>query len=136
MNLSCSASAQNQNLEAAAGGLATQSWQYLVLVQTDNAWMAHLKSMKLLQQSIGLRSYQNLDVKEEYGREAKILFEGLVDNVRRDTGKPFASLSYRKVVCCSYLFLLVQFFRTFGMKVELVDILTMVQLQFLHYPTQ
>lgn len=51
----------------------------------DNAWKEHLATMDHLRQGINLRSYAQKNPKQEYKREAFMLFEQLLDRIKSET---------------------------------------------------
>lgn len=58
-------------------------FQKAVLLQTwDNDWREHLAALDYLRQGIHLRGYAQKQPKQEYKREAFMLFEMMVDRVR------------------------------------------------------
>ena len=48
----------------------------------DQQWKEHLQALEQLRQSIGLRAYGQKDPLNEYKREAFILFEQMLQNLR------------------------------------------------------
>ena len=54
----------------------------LLLQVLDQQWKEHLQSLEQLRQSIGLRAYGQKDPLNEYKREAFILFEQMLQNMR------------------------------------------------------
>src|SRR5690606_29167353 len=56
-----------------------------VLLQAiDTNWRAHLQALDHLRQGIHLRGYAQRDPKQEYKREAFVLFSDMLDRVRND----------------------------------------------------
>jgi len=56
-----------------------------VLLQSiDTHWRSHLQALDHLRQGIHLRGYAQRDPKQEYKREAFVLFSGMLDRVRND----------------------------------------------------
>ena len=56
-----------------------------VLLQSiDTNWRAHLQALDHLRQGIHLRGYAQRDPKQEYKREAFVLFSDMLDRVRND----------------------------------------------------
>lgn len=56
-----------------------------VLLQIlDNAWKEHLAAMDHLRQGIHLRGYAQRDPKQEYKREAFLMFQSMLDNIRHE----------------------------------------------------
>jgi preprotein translocase subunit SecA len=65
------------------GREAFAGFERSVLIQhLDNAWREHLAALDLLRQGIHLRGYAQKDPKQEYKREAFVLFEQLLERVR------------------------------------------------------
>ena len=62
-----------------------EALRYLWLVQMDNLWKTHMKSMDYLKQFVGLRSYANDDPFQVYQTEGFELFTEMLNNVRRNT---------------------------------------------------
>ena len=54
----------------------------LLLQVLDQQWKEHLQALEQLRQSIGLRAYGQKDPLNEYKREAFILFEQMLHNLR------------------------------------------------------
>ena len=54
----------------------------LLLQVLDQQWKEHLQALEQLRQSIGLRAYGQKDPLNEYKREAFILFEQMLQNMR------------------------------------------------------
>ena len=54
----------------------------LLLQVLDQQWKEHLQALEQLRQSIGLRAYGQKDPLNEYKREAFILFEQMLQNLR------------------------------------------------------
>jgi preprotein translocase subunit SecA len=54
----------------------------LLLQVLDQQWKEHLQALEQLRQSIGLRAYGQKDPLNEYKREAFILFEKMLQNMR------------------------------------------------------
>ncbi|GAB6068672.1 preprotein translocase subunit SecA [Methylothermus subterraneus] len=56
-----------------------------VLLQVlDNAWKEHLAAMDHLRQGIHLRGYAQRDPKQEYKREAFLMFQSMLDNLKHE----------------------------------------------------
>jgi len=56
-----------------------------VLLQSiDTNWRGHLAALDLLRQGIHLRGYAQKDPKQEYKREAFVLFSDMLDRVRNE----------------------------------------------------
>jgi len=58
----------------------------------DGHWKEHLASMDYLRQSVGLRGYAQKDPKQEYKREAYVMFEELLDKIKLDVVSFFTKL--------------------------------------------
>lgn len=56
----------------------------MMLTVLDTEWKDHLITMDYMRQSIHLRGYAQKDPKQEYKREAYILFTDLLENVKRE----------------------------------------------------
>lgn len=56
--------------------------KYILLTTLDQVWKDHLHNLDYLRQGISLRAYGQKDPLNEYKREAFILFEGMLDNLR------------------------------------------------------
>ena len=54
----------------------------MLLQVLDQQWKEHLQALEQLRQSIGLRAYGQKDPLNEYKREAFILFEQMLQNLR------------------------------------------------------
>jgi len=50
----------------------------------DSFWKEHLASMDYLRQSVNLRGYAQKDPKQEYKREAFLLFERMLDTIKNE----------------------------------------------------
>ncbi len=63
-------------------------FERMVLLQTiDSQWRDHLSALDYLRQGIHLRGYAQKQPKQEYKREAFVLFEQLLDSVKNDVTK-------------------------------------------------
>jgi len=58
--------------------------RYIVLSAIDKLWQEHLYSMDGLRGSIGLRAYGQKDPLIEYKQEAYLLFEDLMDRIKKE----------------------------------------------------
>lgn len=56
----------------------------LMLTVLDNQWREHLATMDYLRQSIHLRGYAQKDPKQEYKREAFMLFSDMLESMKRE----------------------------------------------------
>ena len=59
----------------------------LILDVIDTNWRAHLASLDHLRQGIGLRGFAQKNPKQEYRREALVMFNSMLANIRLDTTK-------------------------------------------------
>jgi len=57
----------------------------VMLQQLDGHWREHLAAMDYLRQGIYLRAYAQKNPKQEYKREAFVLFTAMLDRIRSDT---------------------------------------------------
>jgi preprotein translocase subunit SecA len=72
--------------EAALGSGLLRHFEKSIMLQVlDNSWREHLASMDHLRQGIHLRGYAQRDPKQEYKREAFILFSGLLEDIKKET---------------------------------------------------
>ena len=70
---------------ALVGAEGWASFERSVLLQSiDTHWRAHLQALDHLRQGIHLRGYAQRDPKQEYKREAFVLFSEMLDRVRDD----------------------------------------------------
>lgn len=61
-------------------------FRYMTLVQIDESWCKHLSRLDLLKEEMVLQSFTaERDVMEIYRDRALIIFETLMDDVRRNT---------------------------------------------------
>jgi preprotein translocase subunit SecA len=76
---------QHVKKEKEAGEQVIRDFEKSVMLQSlDAHWKEHLSNMDHLRQGIHLRGYAQKDPKQEYKREAFILFTSLLDQVRYD----------------------------------------------------
>jgi len=74
--------------EALAGSETIRMFEKQVMLQVlDTLWKEHLQTMDHLRQGIHLRGYAQKNPKQEYKREAFELFQGLLENIKRDVVK-------------------------------------------------
>jgi preprotein translocase subunit SecA len=72
---------------------ALAQFEKSVVLQTmDNHWREHLATMEHLRQGIHLRGYAQKDPKQEYKREAFMLFTDMLDTVKYDVIKLLSSV--------------------------------------------
>ena len=57
----------------------------MMLKVLDNRWKEHLAAMDYLRQGIGLRGYAQKNPKQEYKREAFIMFEEMLEQIKHET---------------------------------------------------
>jgi preprotein translocase subunit SecA len=71
---------------ARAGGARFEEIERRILLRAvDAAWQQHLLALADLQQTVGLRVYARRDPVVEYRREARQLFEALLERVARES---------------------------------------------------
>ena len=69
--------------EELAGKEALQHFERSITLQIfDHHWRAHLSSLDNLRQGIGLRAYGQKDPKQEFKKEAFVLFEQLLETIK------------------------------------------------------
>ena len=73
---------QNNNLE-----------KKIFLQIIDFSWRSHLQYLEQLRQVIGLRQYGQKDPLSEFKKEAFVLFEGLLDKIKKDLIKLLLNLN-------------------------------------------
>ena len=81
---------QNQlaNKRSQVGEQAFKMIQKQVLLQVvDHCWSGHLSTLDHLRSVIGFRGYAQRDPLNEYKQEAFILFESLLEKIKRETIK-------------------------------------------------
>jgi preprotein translocase subunit SecA len=66
-----------------------------MLTAVDSAWKDHLASMDYLRQGIYLRSYAQIDPKQEYKREAYRLFEDMLGRIKKELVQTLARVRIR-----------------------------------------
>ena len=69
--------------------------KHVMLTAVDSAWKDHLASMDYLRQGIYLRSYAQIDPKQEYKREAYRLFEGMLGRIKKELVQTLARVRIR-----------------------------------------
>ncbi len=75
-----------QSKETEIGPAAMRHLEKTVLLSaTDLAWRAHLAEMESMRQSIHLRGYAQKDPKQEYKREAFLLFTQMLETIQRES---------------------------------------------------
>ncbi|KZY48027.1 MULTISPECIES: preprotein translocase subunit SecA [unclassified Oleiphilus] len=71
--------------EETAGAQSMRNFEKQVFLHIlDTLWKEHLASMDALRQGIHLRSYAQKNPKQEYKREAFVLFESMLGNLKND----------------------------------------------------
>jgi preprotein translocase subunit SecA len=74
--------------EALASAENMRNFERAVMLQSlDNHWREHLAALDHLRQGIHLRSYAQKNPKQEYKREAFVLFENLLNTVKAEVTK-------------------------------------------------
>ena len=61
----------------------------------DFSWRSHLQYLEQLRQVIGLRQYGQKDPLSEFKKEAFVLFEGLLNKIKRDVVKLLLNLNIK-----------------------------------------
>ena len=75
-----------QEKEAQAGAEALRGFEKQVMLQIlDQHWKEHLQAMDQLRQGIHLRGYAQKNPKQEYKRESFLLFQQMLEDVKKDT---------------------------------------------------
>ncbi|MBU6418075.1 MAG: SEC-C domain-containing protein, partial [Xanthomonadaceae bacterium] len=69
--------------------------KHVMLTAVDSAWKDHLASMDYLRQGIYLRSYAQIDPKQEYKREAYRLFEDMLGRIKKELVQTLARVRIR-----------------------------------------
>ncbi|MES2405427.1 MAG: preprotein translocase subunit SecA [Pseudomonadota bacterium] len=69
--------------------------KHVMLSAVDSAWKDHLASMDYLRQGIYLRSYAQIDPKQEYKREAYRLFEDMLGRIKKELVQTLARVRIR-----------------------------------------
>jgi len=77
--------ASEEKEEAVGSNLMRMVEKEIMLKQLDLHWKEHLAAMDYLRQGIGLRGYAQKNPKQEYKREAFIMFGEMLDQVKHDT---------------------------------------------------
>ncbi|MFZ2619419.1 MAG: preprotein translocase subunit SecA [Alphaproteobacteria bacterium] len=70
--------------------------KYVLLQVIDRLWRGHLQQLDHLRQGIGLRGYAQKDPINEFSREAFLLFEEMLLNIRTETVTVLARLHVRQ----------------------------------------
>ena len=71
--------------EEQVGNEAMRQFEKALMLQSlDNHWREHLASMDHLRQGIGLRGYAQKNPKQEYKREAFIMFTDMLDGIKEE----------------------------------------------------
>jgi preprotein translocase subunit SecA len=68
----------------------------LLLQVLDQTWKEHLLALDQMKQSISLRAYAQKNPLDEYKREAFILFQHMLDNLRRTITSVMAHITFRQ----------------------------------------
>jgi preprotein translocase subunit SecA len=69
--------------------------KHVMLTVVDGAWKDHLATMDYLRQGIYLRSYAQIDPKQEYKREAFLLFEEMLNRIKMELIQTLARVRIR-----------------------------------------
>ena len=69
--------------------------KHVMLTVVDGAWKDHLASMDYLRQGIYLRSYAQIDPKKEYKREAYLLFQDMLERIKKELTQTLARVHIR-----------------------------------------
>ena len=76
--------------------VGVEGWQgferSIVLQSIDQHWREHLSALDYLRQGIHLRGYAQKDPKQEFKREAFVLFSNMLDTVRHDVVRVLMSV--------------------------------------------
>lgn len=70
----------------------------VMLSVLDSTWKDHLASMDYLRQGIGLRGYAQKNPKQEYKREAFLMFSDMLDSIKRDVISVLARLDVEHIL--------------------------------------
>ncbi len=74
-----------QEKEKQFGDEAMRQFEKAVMLQSvDNYWREHLASMEHLRQGIGLRGYAQKNPKQEYKREAFMMFTDMLEGIKEE----------------------------------------------------
>jgi len=83
--------------ETQAGAEALRTFEKQMLLRVlDDLWKDHLATMDHLRHGIHLRGYAQKNPKQEYKRESFILFQELLDSIRRDTIRVLSHVQIRR----------------------------------------
>ena len=69
--------------------------KHVMLSVLDNAWKEHLANMDYMRQGIHLRSYAQVQPKQEFKREAFRLFTGMLDKIKSEVVQVLARIRIR-----------------------------------------
>ena len=82
--------------EAMLGGESMRGLEkHVMLSVVDNAWKEHLASMDYMRQGIYLRGYAQKQPKQEFKREAFILFQQMLDRIKHEIVQTLARIRIR-----------------------------------------
>jgi len=70
--------------------------KYIMLQVLDTLWKEHLATMDHLRHGIHLRAYAQKNPKQEYKREAFVLFEQMLDNLKREVVRFLSHVEIRR----------------------------------------
>jgi preprotein translocase subunit SecA len=83
--------------EQLTGSELMRLFEKAVMLQVlDSAWKEHLAAMDYLRQGIHLRGYAQKNPKQEYKREAFLMFNGLIDRFRREVIEKLSKVQIRQ----------------------------------------
>ena len=82
--------------EAMLGGESMRGLEkHVMLTVVDNAWKEHLASMDYMRQGIYLRGYAQKQPKQEFKREAFLLFQQMLDRIKHEIVQTLARIRIR-----------------------------------------
>ena len=88
--------ASYKDKEQQTGAEVMRQFEKAVLLQVlDNLWREHLANMDYLRQGIHLRGFAQVNPKQEYKREAFIMFSDLLDRLKNDVVGILAKVQVR-----------------------------------------
>ncbi|CBL44262.1 Preprotein translocase [gamma proteobacterium HdN1] len=84
--------------EASVGDpqIMRQLEKHIMLMTLDRLWKEHLANMDFLRQGIHLRGYAQKNPKQEYKREAFMMFEVFLTNMKTEATKMLSTVELRK----------------------------------------
>ncbi len=82
--------------EALAGSAVLRHFEKAVMLQTlDSHWKEHLAAMDYLRQGIHLRGYAQKNPKQEYKREAFVLFNQMLERIKQEVVSVLSKVQVR-----------------------------------------